>query len=91
MSDIVERLENYAKNAMASYPHDICSEAKLEIERLRKALAIISYMDAQCGADALKMRSIATDITMWGRPDSMWWYGKDYGPAHPPAELGGGK
>lgn len=66
---------------------DELEAAAAEIDRLTKqlvkanrALAIISYMDAQCGEDALKMRSIATDVTMWDRPDSMWWYGKNYGP-----------
>lgn len=49
-------------------------------DKARRALAIISYMDAQCGEDAMKMRSIATDVTLWDRPDSMWWHGRNYGP-----------
>jgi hypothetical protein len=77
VTDIVERLR-LGGWAISMATRD---EAAKEIERLRMALAIISYMDAQCGEDAMKMRSIATDITMWERPDSMWWYGKDYGPA----------
>jgi hypothetical protein len=51
-----------------------------ELKQARSALAIISYMDCQNGEDAMKMRGVATDVTMWDRPDSMWWYGKDYGP-----------
>jgi hypothetical protein len=42
MTDIVERLEHYAKLAMPHYPNDLCSEAKREIERLQ---AIIAHCD----------------------------------------------
>jgi hypothetical protein len=35
MSDIVERLEHYAKHVMPHYPSDLCSEAKREILQLR--------------------------------------------------------
>jgi hypothetical protein len=56
------------------------------LERAERALAIISYMCCQSGEDAMKMRSIATDVTLWDRPDSMWWYGKDYGPSSAPAQ-----
>ncbi len=37
MSDIVERLEHYAKMVMPNYPDDLCSEAAAEIRRLRAA------------------------------------------------------
>lgn len=44
MTDIIEELEQYAKLAMPDYPNDLCSRAKLEIERLqaakRRALAV---------------------------------------------------
>jgi hypothetical protein len=56
------------------------------LARAERALAIISYMSAQCGGDAMKMRDIATDVTLWDRPDSMWWHGKDYGPSVPSTE-----
>lgn len=41
MIDITEELEQYAKAVMPSYPNDVCSRAKAEIERLRAALQYV--------------------------------------------------
>lgn len=40
-TDIVERLENYAKLEMPRYPNDICSDAKREIAHLRAEVSLL--------------------------------------------------
>lgn len=89
MSDIVERLRSHVqRGGGAQIRHgawDMMLEAADEIERLMGAVTKISYMDCQCGEDAMKMRNIATDAVLWHKPNSMWWHLRTDGPPRPEA------
>lgn len=63
---------------------DLVREARGEIERLATAVAAVSHCSAQNGEDAMAMRKIATDASLWHRPESMWWHGRGDGPPRTP-------